>query len=360
MTSVTLSVGGMHCPNWKIFIERRLGEVRGCGRAGIPARSYRHVPGMMARSRRMICARRDWREYSLHEEKPAPDLIGDRRDFALIGFLLLLVASVYILLEALGLLPGTFAIPDNLGFGFAFLIGLIASVSTCMAVAGGLMLAIAARYNETHPGLTPAQRLRPQLYFNIGRVISYTGFGALIGLLGASLALSPVFNALLVLVASLVMVVLGLQMLRLLPVLGLFRAVAPKALTGRIPAMSGGNTAGAAFGLGAATFFLPCGLPQALQLYVLAQGNAGKGADHAGFFVGHAARVAVAVGGLQLRHRGRAARFIQAAGVAVVIAGLFSLHGAWTLGRVAGIVPGTAEPAAVDTLAVVDGNGSPT
>jgi sulfite exporter TauE/SafE/copper chaperone CopZ len=358
MTSVTLYVGGMHCPNCEIFIERRLGEVPGV--AGVRASlrdhtvTFEHDGTVTADDLRAALT---GEEYSLHEEKPAPGFtIADRQDFALIGFLLLLVASVYILLEALGLLPGTFAIPDNLGFGVAFLIGLIASVSTCMAVAGGLMLAIAARYNETHPGLTPAQRLRPQLYFNIGRVISYTGFGALIGLLGASLALSPAFNALLVLVASLVMVVLGLQMLRLLPVLGLFRAVAPKALSGRIHAMSEGNTAGAAFGLGAATFFLPCGFTQALQLYVLAQGNAGKGAlIMLAFSLGtlpallSLSAVSSYVTGVAQR------RFIRAAGVAVVIAGLFSLHGAWTLGRVAGIVPGTAEPAAMDTLAMVDG-----
>lgn len=358
MTSVTLHVGGMHCPNCETFIERRLGEVPGVTGVRTSLRDHMvtvvHDGTVTADHLRAALADE---EYSLHEKKPARTwTAADRQDFALIGLLLLVIASAYILLDALELLPGTLAIPDNLGFGVAFLIGLVASVSTCMAVAGGLMLAVAARYNETHPGLTPAQRLWPQLYFNLGRVISYTAFGALIGALGASLSLSPAFNALLVLLASMVMVVLGLQMLRVLPALGLFRAVAPRALTDRIHAMSTRSTTGAAFGLGAATFFLPCGFTQALQLYVLVQGNAGKGAlIMLAFSLGtlpallSLSAVSSYVTGVAQR------RFIRAAGVAVVIAALFSLHSAWTLGRVAGIIPGAAEPALVNRLAVVDG-----
>ena len=76
-----------------------------------------------------------------------------------------------------------------MSYGLAFLIGLVASVSSCLAVTGGLLVALAAKYNETNPYLTDRQRLIPPLYFNLGRIISYTLLGGAIGALGSALTL---------------------------------------------------------------------------------------------------------------------------------------------------------------------------
>ena len=74
--------------------------------------------------------------------------------------------------------------------GLVFLIGLVASVSSCMAVTGGLLVAAAATYNDNTPGLTGFQRLKPHLYFNAGRILSYTLLGGAIGAIGSALTLS--------------------------------------------------------------------------------------------------------------------------------------------------------------------------
>jgi len=68
--------------------------------------------------------------------------------------------------------------------------GLVAAMSSCMAVAGGILVALSAKYSEAHPEQTGMQKLKPLISFNIGRVISYTAFGALIGLLGSVVTLS--------------------------------------------------------------------------------------------------------------------------------------------------------------------------
>lgn len=356
MTSLTLHVAGMHCPNCETFLERRLAEVPGVASARASLRggtvTVEHDGSVTPDALRAVLTGED---YTLHADKPAKAGLhaADHQDFALIAFALLLLTSFYILLRGMGLLPDTFGVPDNLGYGLAFIIGLVASISTCMAVAGGLLLAVAARYNETHPGLTPGQQMVPHLYFNAGRVISYTGLGALIGYLGASLSLSPALNAVLVLLASVVMVVLGLQMLKLVPPLGI---LGNRALSRRIQTFTDRKTAGGAFLLGAATFFLPCGFTQALQLYVLAKGSAETGAlIMLAFSLGtlpallSLSVVSSFVSGVIRR------RFIRTAGVVVVIAGLFSLQSAWTLGRLAGILPGAEETVALDRLPVVDG-----
>ena len=49
--------------------------------------------------------------------------------------------------------------------------------------------------------------------FNIGRVIGYAGFGLVLGTIGNYFRLSPVVSATLVIGVSLIMILLGLQMI---------------------------------------------------------------------------------------------------------------------------------------------------
>ena len=160
-----------------------------------------------------------------------------------------------------------------MSYGLAFVIGLVASVSSCIAVTGGLLVAVAAKYNAANANLTDLERLKPHLYFNAGRLVSYALLGGAVGALGSALTLSPAATGVLTLVASAVMIVLGLQMLGLFPSLGRFVPTLPKSLTHRIHGFAERDTKQAAFLLGGLTFFLPCGFTQALQLYVLAKGD---------------------------------------------------------------------------------------
>jgi sulfite exporter TauE/SafE len=201
-----------------------------------------------------------------------------RRDYAEIGAAFVVMAGVLLILNQLDILPRTFAVSEDMSIALVFLIGLVASVSTCMAVTGGLLIAVAAKYNEATGTLTSVQRLRPHLYFNAGRVISYTLLGGAIGALGSTLTLSPEINGALTIAASAVMILLGLQMLKLLPSITRFIPTMPKAFSHRIHDIAERETKGGAFLLGAATFFLPCGFTQALQLYVLAKASFATGA----------------------------------------------------------------------------------
>src|SRR5262249_62241598 len=82
----------------------------------------------------------------------------------------------------------------------------------------------------------------------------------------------------LTILASLGMIRLGLQMLKLLPALTRFMPTMPKAFSHYIHDQAERDARGGAFVFGAATFFLPCGFTQALQLYVLAKGSFATGA----------------------------------------------------------------------------------
>ena len=211
------------------------------------------------------------------------------RDYVEIGAAFLILAAIVLALDRLDLLPQRLTVSDEMSYGLIFAIGLVASVSSCMAVAGGLLVAVAAKYNDMSRDLTSFQRLQPHLYFNAGRIVSYTLLGGAIGALGSTLTLSPEITGILSIAASAVMILLGLQMLRLFPALTRLVPTMPKALSHRIHDFAERETKGGAFVLGAATFFLPCGFTQALQLYVLAK---------ASFVVGALTMLAFSVGTL--------------------------------------------------------------
>ena len=210
---------------------------------------------------------------NIHTEKNSP------RDYVEIGAAFLIIVAILLALGQLDLLPKQFGVSsETTSYGLVFIIGLVASVSSCIAVTGGLLVAVAAKYTEASAGLTSGQRMRPHIYFNAGRILSYTLLGGAIGALGSALTFSPEINGVLTLVASAVMILLGLQMLKLLPSLTRFLPTMPKSFGHFIHDLAERDANGGAFALGAATFFLPCGFTQALQLYVLAKGSFATGA----------------------------------------------------------------------------------
>jgi sulfite exporter TauE/SafE len=249
------------------------------------------------------------------------------RDYAEIGAAFVVLVGILLVLNQLDFLPQRFGVSDDMSYALVFVIGLVASISTCMAVTGGLLVAVAAKYNEASASLTSSQRMKPLVYFNAGRVVSYTLLGGAIGALGSALTLSPQINGILTIAASAVMILLGLQMLKLLPSLTRFIPTMPKALSHRIHDFAEQETKGGAFALGAATFFLPCGFTQALQLYVLAKGSFATGAlTMLAFSVGTlpalmslSAASSFATGAFQKR-------FLKIAGVAVVVLGFLNIQ----------------------------------
>lgn len=249
------------------------------------------------------------------------------RDYGEIGAAFLIVVGVLFALGQFDLLPKQFGLSTTMSYGLVFVIGLVASVSSCIAVTGGLLVAVAAKYNETTANLTPMRRMKPLIYFNAGRILSYTLLGGAIGALGSTLTLSPEVTGALTIIASAVMILLGLQMLKLLPALTRFLPTMPKAFGHYIHDLAERDANGGAFVLGAATFFLPCGFTQALQLYVLAKGSFAVGAlTMLAFSLGTlpallslSAVSSLATGSLQ-RH------FLKFAGAAVIVLGIANIQ----------------------------------
>ena len=279
LKKVELKIHGMHCASCEVLIERKFKKI-----AGVEKVQVSHHDGKAE----LFCSsdpniyeldglvKSDGYRVSLwqnHHVVIHPETHKNTwKDYFQMGGIFLCVVSVYYILRQFDLVP-TIAISEQMGYGVVFLIGLFAAVSTCIAVVGGLLLAVAEKFNESHPELSGIQKFRPHIYFNTGRIVGYTGFGAAVGGLGSILTLSPQVNGYLTILVSVVMLFLGFQLLHIFSWLWRYSPKMSKFIGHKIHDLSTKDNKSAPFILGGLTFFLPCGFTQALQLYVLASGD---------------------------------------------------------------------------------------
>ncbi len=285
MKKLHVKIHGTHCASCEVLIERALKKIPGVEKADVrfatgetevlasdDSITIRHIEDAVRAGGYTV---------SWWHERHAPVAVEHRngtKEYAEIGAVFLFLVAIYTVLSQFSLLPRGFGITDTMGYGLVFAIGLVAALSTCLAVAGGLLLAVAAKYNESYPNLSPYQKFKPTLYFNVGRVISYTSFGAIIGTLGSVVSLSPFGTGILSIIASIVMIILGFQMLHIFPWMKRLQPRMPKFIAHGIHDLAGKDSKMGPFTLGGLTFFLPCGFTQALQLYVLSKGSPAVGA----------------------------------------------------------------------------------
>ncbi len=167
------------------------------------------------------------------------------------------------------------------GLVVALTLGLTAGVSTCMAMVGGLVLGISASHaaklaaaGTTMPSF--AHRMRPHVVFNVGRIIGFGVLGAVLGLLGSSLSLPTRLMGVLVLGVAVVMFLLGVRLTGVSPRMAAWSPKLPDGLArtlGINSAAEGSYSDVRTALVGAATFFLPCGFTQAVQIYAVSTAN---------------------------------------------------------------------------------------
>lgn len=212
--------------------------------------------------------------YSLSDgDSPGSSLANDDHSkWMEIGGSLLIIFAVYKLLEAFDIISLAPSTSGALSLGGILVIGLVAGTSSCLAVTGGLLVALAAKHNETHQAETSWKKFVPLMHFNLGRLASYFILGGVVGVIGQSVTLSTKMSGYMSIGVALIMLWLALTILQIIPK-GSFPIRPPKKLSRWIQGLSESENPAAPFALGAFTFFLPCGFTQSLQLVALASGS---------------------------------------------------------------------------------------
>ena len=275
--ALTVPVTGMTCTSCERRVTKALRAVPGVRSVSVSAaRGTATVRGDAPLDRVLLDAAIRSAGY---EPGAAPWLSRDRSVWRTVAVAALAVAALATALAVLGPTDLTSGVSDP-GRGGLFLVlvlGVTAGVSTCMAMVGGLVLGFSASHAAAHATRGGARlpfttRMRPQLAFNAGRIVGFGVLGALLGALGSTLSLPTRVTGVLVLAVAVVMFLLGIRLTGMSPRVAAWSPRLPAGL-GRALGIDSATEAGYSHWrtacVGAATFFLPCGFTQAVQVYAL-------------------------------------------------------------------------------------------
>lgn len=191
----------------------------------------------------------------------------------------LLVVSIYLVyryLQWIGLLNWLEIDTSDINYGASFIIGIVASLSSCLVVVGAVVMSFAAKY-QAH-GSFYQRNLKPHLLFHIGRLLSFFILGGVLGMIGSWFNISDNFMSWFTVFIALVLFWLSLNILGFVPSLSTLGIRMPKKSMGAWKRLQESEHALAPAILGAFTFFLPCGFTQSMQLFAMSSGSFMTGA----------------------------------------------------------------------------------
>jgi sulfite exporter TauE/SafE/copper chaperone CopZ len=355
----------MTCRSCEVRVTRRLQGLDGVTRASVSARTgVAEITSRRTVPRPDLVRAIERAGYSLADEngrRATPWLSRDRKVWRDLTLAVALVASVAWLLttDRFGVVDPTRFVGSQGGTGVLVVLGLgvAAGFSTCLALVGGLVVAVSATFNARHPDATIAARLRPQVVFNLGRIVGFTVLGAVLGLIGSAVTLSGPALAIAMISVAVVMGFLGVQLTQFSPRLAARPGFSlPSGLAVRLRLDQAGSSYSdlRAAAMGAGSFLLPCGFTQAVQLFALSTGDPLRAGAVMGLFALGTAPGLLAVGGITAAARGRFAEtFRRFAGVVVLGFAAINVSGALAV-LAPGLLPTWAGsgPAATSATAI--------
>ena len=271
MSSVrkTWRVEGMHCVHCEAAIERALAKLPGLEevRASYRKGTLTALWDEKQVSEREIDARLRAEGYSL-AKKRRPLWREALKLIALIAVL----AGLYWVMTCSAVAGWMSAFPverAGMSLGMLFMVGLMTSLH-CVAMCGGINIAQSA--NAAQKGRRPA---RANVLYNLGRVISYTVIGGVVGALGMAFSISSTAKACIQIAAAAFMLIMALNLMGGFSWLNRLSISLPKGIGRRI---RGGSAGHSSFVIGLANGLMPCGPLQSMQLFALSTGSWRMGA----------------------------------------------------------------------------------
>lgn len=318
MKTYTFHVSGTHCSSCKILIEDILGEQPNISNVHVDLKkeTIRLDADDTDQSKlaEFLTEKLHGHRYVISVEKNT----DTKKDTSTIWQALpigILFLALFFTLQKSGIL--NFGIGGQTTPVTSFIIGLVASVSSCLAVVGGLILSLSAKIAEDD-----SSNKKPFYLFHAGRLVGFAMLGGVLGLVGKGLGINYMFQAVLMILASFIMIGLGLNLIGIfkrskftLPsgIFNFFRRVEHQTLAPLL--------------LGVGTFFLPCGFTQSMQVAALSSGSLISGSLIMLFFaLGTLPMLALlSFGSSSFAHSKHAPLFFKSAGIVVLGFGLFAL-----------------------------------
>lgn len=323
-------VKGMHCASCEIVIEKKLLEQKGIkaveasiGKGQVRIEYEGELPAIEKLNKIFQGA-----NYVFSNHPRASVNKSKSNNFWQVIGIAAIVFVIFFLMNKLGLgrlvnVNSTSSLPTF------FTLGLIAGISSCAALVGGLVLSMSKQWNELYAGERSTwKKMQPHLMFTIGRLVSYAGLGMLLGVIGSKLQISLRFTVILVIAVSVVMVLMALQMLGV-KALRRFQFTMPSFVTRYIGNERNFQGKYMPFLLGALTFFLPCGFTITAQGLALLSGSAWQGGLIMLLFALGTVPMLISIGFSSVKFSERphlAATFSKVAGIVILFFAFFNIN----------------------------------
>ncbi|MDQ1299545.1 MAG: uncharacterized protein QG636_213 [Patescibacteria group bacterium] len=274
MDTYTFHIQGMHCKSCIVLTEGELMDLPEVTHAESSLKTHTvdvtgefgdRTPEQIAE---LLTKPLKHHGYSVHLEKQAHTVRW--ADFSYAIPIAAVFVGLFIVLQKLGIV--NLVGGGEMTYATAFVIGLVASVSTCMAVVGGLVLSMSASYAKV------GEAVRPQVLFHVGRLISFFVLGGVIGAVGSAFQLGGTGTFVLSFLVAVILLILGLNLLDIFPWTKKLIPTLPSSFGKGVRGLKGAAGAMTPLLIGAATFFLPCGFTQSMQIYTLTTGSYTEGA----------------------------------------------------------------------------------
>ncbi len=335
MKKTCINVKGMHCNSCKLLLEKSLAPLQ-------------NVESVRANvSKWTVIIDHQWSlntdeihwiiqgcGYHVSKTKVSvPWLSSNINDYKIAVVSLLGLIFLYFIISKTGIFTVNFN-NRTPSLWLVVLIGLTAGFSTCMAIVGGLVLAISAKQNKDHDELSFRKKIIPHLWFNVGRIVWFGILGGILGLFGSVVKMSPFVMSVVILIIGVVMLLLGVNLTNISPKLSAISLTLPTGawfkkqdiktekseIKKRIKLLI----------TWALSFFLPCGFTFAMQMYAIGTGSFWMGMAVMSLFAIGTLPGLLSIGSLTSIFKGKKAQVAyQAIWILVILVGLFNISNAY-------------------------------
>jgi len=162
----------------------------------------------------------------------------------------------------------------NISYGIIFIIGLLAGFH-CIGMCGGLVITYST--SGLNSQNQEEKLAAPHLQYNLGRLLSYTIIGGILGGIGRFFGINPIFTGIVMLIAGSLMFLMGLSFVTNWQILEKIKVKTPNFIAKFLFSQKHIKKSKGPFIIGLLNGFMPCGPLQAMQLYALASGSFLKG-----------------------------------------------------------------------------------
>lgn len=351
-------VKGMHCASCEIIIEKKLLAIQGVKAAEAKAGKGEVLIEYVGKKPKIETLNSIFRkENYIFSDEPLEDEGFKGKGFFSNMVIALILIGGFLYLNKSGL-SGLVSVDAKSSLFAFFALGLIAGISSCAALVGGLVLSMSKQWLGIYSDQKSTfQKLQPHLMFNAGRILTYGVLGTVLGVIGSKLQISLQFTSLLIIAVSIIMLVLALQMLGVKS-LRKFQPALPKFATRYIADETNFKGRYMPLAMGGLTFFLPCGFTITAQGLALLSGNPIQGGLIMALFALGTAPALLLIGFSAVKFSSRpqlANQFSRVAALVILFFAIFNINNQMNVLGFTGFSGGTVKVSESGLAPIVDG-----